>query len=406
MVDIALDETQAPPSEADRRRPAPKTMVDISLDLGAEPPQASDAPEGSHAPAQPRRRKTALAQPASEHVNEQTPEVSKGAKSPAEAGREPAITDEEIAEFLCREPENNPEEVTPVAPAPPEDSLRMAQSVGRLTLECPECGAEGSFEVTQLDKLLRCGKCSSFFHVNSVGDLVKIPPDKLPGIMVQVRTGIGGWKKKWVPVADMFPRGHKPAQTPAIGPADSVPAGSASRSTPAPTSMPAPDRLQPAPTVRPKPTRSRNGPPTPTPLQRVAKSLTSKQGRWACAGLGGLSLAVLLMFASVTYGSLPSRSKSVAQAWLVGDREAIRRFVEPSLASEVDSWFKRYPPPKFEPLEGEATPTLLIGVERLDYNTARVVIRFKAMDKDHKPTNFVFWHRWVEKDGQWYLVPS
>jgi hypothetical protein len=126
-------------------------------------------------------------------------------------------------------------------------------------------------------------------------------------------------------------------------------------------------------------------------------------GRWALVGclllaVGSAAAAVApLVFPSPLY----SRGERVARAWLRKDADEVRRFTEPSAEADVPQWLERNPPPDL----GGQEPAVRISIDNDDGKSAEVMIQFKGQDKAGKPANFVFRHRWVQKDGTWYFRP-
>jgi hypothetical protein len=111
-----------------------------------------------------------------------------------------------------------------------------------------------------------------------------------------------------------------------------------------------------------------------------------------------------VLFPSLFPSELKTRGEKAARAWLAGDVEQFKQYVEPSQVTLAERWLKEDPPPN---LTGqEPAPSVSVAVEHNDGRTAVVLIQVKAKNKKGMPAFFVFRHRWVSRDGVWYVEPN
>jgi tetratricopeptide (TPR) repeat protein len=260
-------------------------------------------------------------------------------------------------------------------PNPPKRPAPLS----KLRVECPECGTEGLLDFRNLDKLFRCPGCETWWRTSAGGDLVKavdpgIEKGPDPGIEVEVASATGRSKHR-VPVA-----------------ADSPPEPPAKPAKPSKSVKPAPKR------------RQREGPLRHVVLW-IATAARTKPGRWVmAAGVLALLGLIPLVFPSLFPSQLKTRGEKAARAWLARDVEQIKQFVEPSQVELVERWLREDPPPD---LAGqEPAPSVNVAVQHNDGRNAVVVIQIKAKKKNGSPAFFVFRHRWVSRDGVWYVEPG
>jgi hypothetical protein len=268
--------------------------------------------------------------------------------------------------------------------------------------------------------MFRCPGCSTWWRTSAGGNLVKTVP---PGIEVEVVSDTERSKHR-VPVTTAVAATGSVAGSGSGGQASRLPpresavaatgpvAGSAAVAATGPVAGSA-GQARPlaarAPAKKPKPA------PPPQATQRegplryaalwIATAAKTKVGRWVIAlSLLNVLWLVPILFPSLFPSQLKSRGQKAATAWLAGDVEGIKSFVDPSQAQIVDAWMKEHPPPD---LSGQQpAPKVNVAVQRNDGRTAEVLIQVKAKKTDGAPVYFVFRHRWISRNGVWYIVPG
>ncbi len=374
---------QAPPASPTRRRP--RQGKTPAHELPAQPAETAVLPAQQQArpEPQPAANATGLPEPeAPEEEAEQTIEV--------EPIQEQAVEEE------TSQPDAPSQEPPPAGPDPAEDAEATATidwldtettqsalpkepiNVGKVRLECPECGNHGFFDLTQLNKLIRCPSCNSVSRVDGVGGLVKVGTVD-PGIEVEVQSDTGGWVKKRLP--------------------SSAATGDTDQATPS------------APTDQ----AGKPGKPTRPVLKKLPRRKTWPWRDWARASLGllngpvglgvagvGLVVALVLFLPSLFPSQLKTRAEAVAKSWLAKDSEGIKQFTEENLVNRIDLWLKRNPPPD---LSSGPAPTITVTVDRNDGRSAEVGIQIKKSNGKGPAKHYVFRHRWILKDS-WVFRPS
>jgi tetratricopeptide (TPR) repeat protein len=259
-------------------------------------------------------------------------------------------------------------------PAPTQVEVpRVPVAVGSLRLECPQCGAPGRVQAGSLGKVLICKVCSCWLRMDNAGRLSRVEPAGASRAGSKVPPGSRGTGN---------PAGPAPGKS-------------------RPEGKPSAVESRPRPTPPPSGNRKRLAfAPTPWSEGRLAALLGSRVRRWTLyAAL--LALAGLAFGPSFGSSELRARGEKAARAWLHKDYEEVQKFLEPNHDGALGLWLARNAPPD---LEGQ-DPTVTVSVERLDSQTADVLVQVKAGDKDGGPARYVFRHRWVEKDGTWYFRP-
>jgi hypothetical protein len=250
---------------------------------------------------------------------------------------------------------------------------RAPVAVGSLRLECPQCGAPGRVQAGSLGKVLICKVCSCWLRMDAAGRLTRVEPAGASRAGPKVPPGSKGTGNPTGPApVKSRPEGKPPA----------------AESRPRPTPPPSGNRKRPA------------FAPTPWSEGRLAGLLGSRVRRWTFAAVL-LALAGLAFSPSFRSSELRTRGEKVARAWLHKDFEEVQQFLEPNHDGALSLWLAKNAPPD---IEGQ-DPMVTVSVERLDSQTADVLVQVKADDKDGGPARYVFRHRWVEKDGTWYFRP-
>jgi hypothetical protein len=138
--------------------------------------------------------------------------------------------------------------------------------------------------------------------------------------------------------------------------------------------------------------------------QWLGTAVGTTTGRVALfAGVVGLVVLLPFLFPSWFPSTLRSRGQKAAYAWLAKDAAKLKEFAEPSVAEMVPRWLEENPPPD---LSGQKPPaTVTVGVERNDGRSAEILIQIKTR-KDDRPTFLIYRHRWVSRNGTWYIRPT
>jgi tetratricopeptide (TPR) repeat protein len=247
-------------------------------------------------------------------------------------------------------------------------SAKPGPPSGKLRLHCPECGTAGLLDVRNLHKVFRCPGCHAWWRTGADGSLSKAPP---PGVEVEVISNTGRSKHRVPGVAE------------------------APAARPAPAGRPA----KPSKDTKPVPKEAR--------LRAAREWLAAAAG--TRAGRVGLAVGLLLLVVLVPLAlprlfpsQLQQRGRKASLAWLAGDVEQVKQYVEPSQVEYVERWLKEEPPPK---LAGQK-PQVDVGVQRNDGNTAEVVVQVRATKENGAPAYLVFRQHWVSRGGVWYLQPT
>ncbi|MGE3807608.1 MAG: tetratricopeptide repeat protein, partial [Gemmataceae bacterium] len=273
----------------------PRRKTALARPLAEEPPASVEAE--ALAPSAPAPSEKA------EYDEEPEPSYEEIASAEAPAGEAP-----DLAHSVAAIAAQSEEQVDLAAPATEDPGATMLQNAGKLKLECPDCEMSGLFDFNQLNKLIRCRNCNNFYRVDALGELVRIPPEKLPtGIMVEVRSGLGGWKRRWVPAP-----GAKITDL-------ALPQVAVSPEPPAP--------------ARPKPTsaRTKKGPSRLEQFHAWSTQLRETHGRWILVSLvvAVLALAGIAATRNVVPIDLREGSDSVAHAWINQDVATMEKYVDP-----------------------------------------------------------------------------
>jgi hypothetical protein len=286
------------------------------------------------------------------------------------------------------------ETIAPKPTLPPPPAPRPSEV--KLRLECPECGTSGLFDVRNLNRKFRCPGCSNWWRTDTAGVLVPAAPES-----ETVET-----------VAEVMNKPRAPATTPV--PALAAANGAAKTLTPAElwgppaAPLPTPSRTKSsksAPRAKAAPARTeRESRLTLARLWLIAAA-KSRAGRLALAGTGVvivmlLGIAALSLFPS----ELRSRGQKAAQAWLAGDVEQIKQFVDTAQVSQVSGWLKQNPPP--DVAGQQPAPSVHVAVQRNDGYSAEILIQIKAKKKDGTLGHYVYRQNWISRQGTWYLKPS
>jgi hypothetical protein len=250
--------------------------------------------------------------------------------------------------------------------------------------------------VRNLDRKFRCPGCSNWWRTDTAGVLVRAEPGS-----ESIETVAAAASKPRAPATTPVPALAKANSTAQLAPLSELWGPPAA---PLPAPVPA-KSSKPATKVKPAPRRiERESRLTLARLWLGAVAQT-RAGRWALAG-SALTVAVLLVgvVLSLFPSELLSRGQKAAQAWLAGDVEQIKRFVESSQTAQVPGWLKENPPP--DVTGQKPAPTIHVAVQRNDGQTAEILIQIKAKKKDGTPGHFVFRQNWICRQGTWYLKPS
>jgi tetratricopeptide (TPR) repeat protein len=290
----------------------------------------------------------------------------------------------EDSALVTRIEDGSPRRTFPPAPATPEvpaTQPKPAIRSAKLRLECPGCGTMGLFDLRNLGKQFRCPSCSSWWRTNAAGQLVQAPAPPT--------------EAKAPDPARTSPQPAVTAKAPAVE----------KQKPDKPPAPPAPAKPAPPPKAgKPRPKTSAEESRLRDLMGWMLSSAKTKSGVGVmAAGVLGLLFLMPVLFPSLFPSKLKKRGTQAVHAWLSKDIEQIKPFVEPSLTGQVPRWLEEAPPPD---LAGQEPPRVSVAVQRNDGRTADLLVQIKAKKKDGAPAFFVFRHRWVHKDGVWYVRPG
>jgi tetratricopeptide (TPR) repeat protein len=251
---------------------------------------------------------------------------------------------------------------------------RAVIEVGKIRLECPDCGTMGLLDMRNLHKLFRCPGCSRWWRTDPGGRLTAVTDPDPSAVEVEAWKNTGERNKHRVPMP-----GGTPSNAPSRKPGGPLPRKTINAGQ-----------------------RSREGV-MEYAGQWLRAFAATRTGRWMVGGLVLLALtsASLAVSPLIWPGALKTRGQALARAWLADDIDQMEQLTDATEVAKLRSWLEHHPPPE---LRGQS-PTVNVAVERNDGRTADVVVQITAKDKKGQPAHYVFHHRWLEKDGQWYFRP-
>jgi|GEM_PF-6174598 len=241
------------------------------------------------------------------------------------------------------------------------DQQRYSQM--KLQLVCQKCGCEGLIPWQQLDRILVCHGCSTWYRLDS-RRLVEVEPPAVRNskIQVEVRSNSSQWRE------------HQVVLT----------------------------------TTRPW---------RPLSFAVLIEWLSATGLAARCiAGAGLLLLALLALMVTnrepaaatifVMPGGLEERSAVFVQAWLAGDLDRMLQLTEPARDRDLRRWLKKSAAPQQEQTTAIAPSVAKVqvsSIKRPDRKSAEVNLRVANAGPG---AELLLKHQWVEKQGVWYFQPT